>query len=271
MMASHSLSGDRSVEPIAPKMRCWRSSASRHRPPSTASSRRPRSAPRWARRDWRIWRYTAAASSGRPSRRASWARRRNSVVAASSTTVVAGAPKLRRLRSVMPRSRSERRGMGSFTDAMTRVARSGGARPNRARLARGHPLLFLDHPLAVDTVARERQSLEPLLGDRLAAPLARAERAVVQLLQGRDDIAQQPAVAVAQLEEEFSRVRSVRLVAEVLDGIVFLVFSVQGGSPDLFGQLALLLDEPLFEVSEPVLPHLDLLPHDQGACSRNRR
>src|SRR6266850_647033 len=217
MVASHSLSGDRSVEPMAPKMRCWRSSASRHRLPSTARSRRPWSAPRWPRRDWRIWRYTAAASSGRPSRRASSARRKSSVVAASSATGPGAAPKFSRLLSVMPRDRSERRG------------------------------------------------LEPLFGNRLAAPLARTEPAVVQLLQSRDDVAQQPAVAVAQLEEEFSRVRRVRLVAEVLDGIVFLVFSIEGGSPDLFGQLSLLLDELLFEVCEPILAHLDLLPHHPGA------
>ena len=67
--------------------------------------------------------------------------------------------------------RTERDGR-NFTDAVTRAARSVGARWNRARLARGHPLLFLDHPLAVDAVARERQGLEPLFGNRLAAPLA---------------------------------------------------------------------------------------------------
>src|SRR4029453_4216603 len=271
MMASHSLSGDRSVEPMAPKMRCWRSSASRHRRPSTARSRRPRSAPGWPRRDWRIWRYTAAASSGGPSRRASWARCRSSLVAASSATGPGAAPKLKRPLSVMPRDRSERRETGNFTDAVTRAARSVGARRNRARLARGHPLLFLDPPLAADGVTRERQGLQPLFGNRLAAPLARTEPAVVQLLQGRDDVAQQPGGAVAPLEEEFSRIRSVRLVAEVLDRIVFLVFAVEGGSPDLFGQLALLLDETLFELCEPVLAHLDLLPHHQGAHSGNRR
>src|SRR5216117_926442 len=271
MVASHSLSGDRSVEPMAPKMRCWRSSASRHRLPSTARSRRPRSAPRWPRRDWRIWRYTAAAASGRPSRRASSARCKSSVVATSSAMGPGAAPKLSRLLSVMPRDRRERRETGNFTDAVTRAARRVGAQRTRARLARGHPLLFLDHPLAADAVARERQGLEPLFGNRLAAPLAGTEPAVVQLLQGRDDVAQQPTVAVAQLEEEFSRVRRVRLVAEVLDGIVFLVFSVEGGSPDLFGQLSLLLDELLFEVCEPILAHLNLLPHHQGAHSRSRR
>src|SRR6185436_1203239 len=268
MMASHSLSGDRSVEPMAPKIRCCRSSASRHRPRSTASSRIPRSAPRWVRCDWRTWRYTAAASSGRPSRRASWARSRSSVVAASSATGGGAVPKLSRLRSVMPRSRSERRETGSFTNVVTCAARSMGARRSRARLARGHPLLFLDHPLAVDAVARERQGFEPLLGDRLAASLAGTEPAVVQLLQGGDDVPQQPAVAVAQLEEEFSRVGGVRLIAEVLDGIVFLVFPVEGGSPNLFRQLPLLLDETLFEVCEPVLAHLDLLPPPGRALDR---
>src|SRR5258707_8047476 len=38
-----------------------------------------------------------------------------------------------------------------------------GARRRGARLPRGHPLLFLDHPLAVDTVTRERQRLQPVI------------------------------------------------------------------------------------------------------------
>ena len=62
-----------------------------------------------------------------------------------------------------------------------------------------------------------------------------------------------------------------RLVAEVFDGVVFLILPVQRGPPDLLGQLSLLLDEPLFEVREPFLPHLDLLPDHNGAHSRDRR
>src|SRR5262249_59384033 len=82
----------------------------------------------------------------------------------------------------MPRSRSERRVTGSFTDAMTRGVRSGRARGRRARLSRGHPLLFLDDSLAVDAIARGRQSLEALLGDGVAAPLPRGQPTVLQLL-----------------------------------------------------------------------------------------
>src|SRR4030095_15183623 len=54
-------------------------------------------------------------------------------------------------------------------------ARDGGASPG------GGPLLFLDRALAVDAVAREGQRLQPLVGDRLAAPLAVAARAGVDL------------------------------------------------------------------------------------------
>src|SRR5689334_22736726 len=89
---------------------------------------------------------------------------------------------------------------------------AGPARPERARLAGGHPLLLLDRALTLDAVARERQRFEPLLGDFLAAPLAAAERAIVDLLQRGDHIAQEPTVAVAELEEELARVGGVRLV-----------------------------------------------------------
>ena len=115
--------------------------------------------------------------------------------------------------------------------------------PERARLAGGHPLLLLDQPLAVDAVARERQRLEAPLGNGLAAPLTAAERAVVDLLQRRDDVTQQSTVAVPQLEKELARVGGVGLVAEVLDGVVFLVLAVERGTPDLLRQLAVLLDE----------------------------
>src|SRR5256712_3622799 len=271
MTASHSVSGDRSVEPMVPRIRCCASSASRHRPASTERSRRPRRAPRWPRCDCRMSLYRVPASSLCLRRRASWACCRSALVAASSDAAPGAVRKLRKLLSVRPRDRSERTEPGNLTDAATRAGRRTGARRGRARLARGHPLLFLDHPLAADAMAREGQRLEPFLGNRLAAPLARAERTVVQLLERGDDVPQQPAVAVAQLEEELSRVCGVRLVAEILDRVVFLIFSVQSGSPDLLGQLPLLLDEALFEVREPILSHLDLLPHHDGAHSRDRR
>src|SRR6266446_702138 len=271
MTASHSVSGDRSVEPTVPSTRCCASRASGHRPVSAARSRRPRSAPRCPRCDCRRSRYRVLASSLRLSRRASWARCRSSVVAASSAAAPGAMRKLKRPVSVGPRDRRARTETGHFTDAVTRVERRAEARRDRARLARGHPLLFLDHPLAADAMAREGQRLEPFLGDRFAAPLARAERAVVQLLERRHDVPQKAPVAVAQLEEKLPRIRGVRLVAEVLDRVVFLIFYVEGGSPDLLGQLPLLLDETLFEVREPILSHLDLLPYHDGAHSRDKR
>src|SRR6266508_350382 len=271
MTASHSVSGDRSVEPTVPSTRCCASRASGHRPASAARSRRPRSAPRCPRCDCKMSRYRVRASSSRLRRRASWARCRSSVVAASSAAAPGAMRKLKRSLSVWPRDRKERTETGNFTDTGTRVERRAEARRDRAQLARGHPLLFLDQPLAADAMAREGQRLEPFFGDRLAAPLARAERAVVQLLERRHDVPQQAPVAVAQLEEKFPRICGVRLVAEVLDRVVFLIFSVQSGSPDFFGQLPLLLDEEFFEVREPILSHLDLLPHHEGAHSRDRR
>ena len=63
------------------------------------------------------------------------------------------------------------------------------------------------------------------------------------LLQRGHDVAQQPPVAVAQLEEELARVGGIRLVAEILDGVVFLVLAVERGPADLVGQLPLLLEQ----------------------------
>src|SRR5437588_270094 len=211
-------------------------------------------------------RKVVAASSLRPRRRASSARRRSSTVGESSASARRPAPTLNRLLRVRPRESSERTETGSVTGAAIPRRDRTEARGRDARLARGHPLLFFDHALAIDTVTRERQRLEPLFGNRLVAPLARAERAVVELLEGRDDVAEQPPVAVAELEEELSRVRGIGLVAQVLDRVVFGVFSVQSGPADLFGQLPLLFDKSLFEIREPILAHMDLLPY--RACAR---
>src|SRR2546427_5372222 len=170
MTASHSVSGDRSVEPTVPSPRCCASGASGPRAAAAARSRRPRSAPRCPRCDCKMSRYRVLASSLRLKRRASWARCRSSVVAASSAAAPGAMRKLKRSLSVGPRDRKERTETGNFTDAETRVKRRAKARRDRAQLARGHPLLFLDHPLAADAMAREGQRLEPFLGDRLEAP-----------------------------------------------------------------------------------------------------
>src|SRR5438132_2834687 len=198
-------------------------------------------------------RKVVAASSRRPSRRASSARRRSSTVGESSASWRRPAPTLNRLLRVRRSESTERTETGNVTGAAIPRNDRAEARRREARLARGHPLLFFDHALAVDTVTRERQRLEPLFGNRLVASLARPERAVVELLEGRDDVAEQPPVAVAELEEELSRVRGVGLVTQVLDRIVFRVFSVQSGPAALFGQLPLLFDKSLFEIREPIL------------------
>src|SRR5919201_3722813 len=76
-----------------------------------------------------------------------------------------------------------------------------------ARLAGRHPLLLFDHALAIDAVAGEGQRLEALVTDGLAAALAVAERAVVDLLQRRYDVAENAAVGVAALRKKIARIR----------------------------------------------------------------
>src|SRR5713101_1685064 len=91
-----------------------------------------------------------------------------------------------------------------------------------ARALPGGGALFLfDRALAPDAVPRERQRLQALLGDRLAAALTVAESALGDLLQRQRHLLQKPAVAVAQLEEKLAIVRGRGLVTQVLDGIVF--------------------------------------------------
>src|SRR5215475_12159671 len=271
MAASHSVSGDRSVEPTAPSTRCCVSRASRQRPDSAARSRNPRSAPRWSRRLCKICRKCVAASSVRPKRRASCARWSSSTVGESSASARRPTPTLKKLLRLQPRARRERTETGDVTGAGSPGSDREQARRRGARLARGHPLLFLDHPLAVDAVTRERQGLEPFLGNRLVAPLARPEGAIVQLLEGREDIAEDPTVAVAELEAQLAGVRRIGLVAQVLDRVVLRVLSVQSGPADLLGQLPLLFDKALLEVCEAVLAHRGLLPYDDRAQPSNQR
>jgi hypothetical protein len=83
----------------------------------------------------------------------------------------------------------------------------------------GRALFFFDEALTVDAVAGEGQRFEALVGD-LPASLAVAEVASVDLLQGGDDFLQDPAVAIAQLEEELAVVGRGGLIAEVLREIV---------------------------------------------------
>src|SRR3989441_7306047 len=137
----------------------------------------------------------------------------------------------------------------------------------RGNSARGHALLFFDNPLAIYAVAREREGIQPFLGNRLAAPLAGAEGAVLDLLESQDDVAEQATVAVAQLEEELSGVGRVGLIAQILDRVVLLVLAVEGAAPHFLEQLMLLLEQALFEGRHPFFSH-QLLPSSWGAGLR---
>jgi hypothetical protein len=133
----------------------------------------------------------------------------------------------------------------------------GGDRDHTASPGRG-TLLLLDEPLAVDAVARERQRLQPLVADRLAAALAIAERSVVDLLQGGDDVPQQSSVPVAELEEELAGVGGVRLVPEILDGVVVLMLAVRRRATHPIGELFVLFQQTLLEARQSFLLHHDL-------------
>src|SRR2546428_17594 len=102
---------------------------------------------------------------------------------------------------------------------------------------------------------------------RLAAPLAGAEGAVLDLLESQDDVAEQATVAVAQLEEELSGVGRVGLIAQILDRVVLLVLAVEGAAPHFLEQLMLLLEQALFEGRHPFFSH-QLLPSSWGAGLR---
>ena len=117
----------------------------------------------------------------------------------------------------------------------------------------------LDRALALDAVARERQRLQALLGDRLAAALAVAEAALADLLQGQHDLLQEPPVSVAQLEEEFTIVGRRGLVAQILDGVVLGSLAVEHVPAHFLDELAVLLFQLLAVVDQAILLHRDLL------------
>src|SRR5262245_40041639 len=158
-----------------------------------------------------------------------------------------------------PRSRSAS-WRPSISSALTEPIMGGcggGERRGRAS-AGGGALLFLDETLASDAVAGEGQRFESLVADGLAAALAVAEGTVVDLLKRGHDVAQQAPVAVAQLEEELPVVGGVRLVAEVLDRIVFLILAVGRGASDAVGELPLLLEQLFLEARQSLFLHHDL-------------
>src|SRR4030095_1113786 len=132
----------------------------------------------------------------------------------------------------------------------------------------GGSFLFLDQTLAGDAVAGEGQRFEALVADGLAAALAVAERALVDLLQRGHDVAQQTPVAVAQLEEELPVVGGILLVAEILDRIVFLILAVGRGATDTIGKLPLLLEQLFLEARPSLFLH-HALPGDVSCRSRS--
>src|SRR5215468_10685333 len=132
-------------------------------------------------------------------------------------------------------------------------------------LARGRALFLLDGPVTLDAVTGERQCFETLLRDGFPAPLAVAEIAFLELLKGGTYFLEQTSITVAELEEEFPVVRSGRLIAEVLGGIVFGALGVGYGFPDSFHELAVFLFQLLPELSESLLPHRCLLRDTAGS------
>src|SRR5262249_7040876 len=145
------------------------------------------------------------------------------------------------------------------SESREKLMRGGDSRAGAGEAsAGGGALLLLGQPLAVDAVARRGHRVQPLVADRLAAALAVAGGAVVDLLQRIDDVAQLAAVAVAELEEELARVGGVGLIPEVLDGVVVLVLAVQRGATHTRGELGALLEQRLPEARQSLLLHHDL-------------
>src|SRR5262245_49535751 len=160
--------------------------------------------------------------------------------------------------------RSERRTQGRLPG---RRGRGGDRTSGRGRAPSGRPpgepgsagdglVLALEAALAVDAIACERQGLEPLLADRLSAALALPEAAFVELLECGHHLAQEPPVAVAQLELELARVGSIGLVAEVFGRVVVETFLVERAAADLGLKLAALGHQRLAQLLQPVLSEL---------------
>src|SRR5216683_2139129 len=134
----------------------------------------------------------------------------------------------------------------------------------RGRYPGGRALFFFDEALTVDAVAGEGQRFEALVGDGFPASLAVAEVASVDLLQGGDDFLQDPAVAIAQLEEELAVVGRGGLIAEVLRGIVLGPLAVQHVLAHFFDELAVFLLQLFLELGQSVLLHRCLLRDTAG-------
>ncbi len=83
-------------------------------------------------------------------------------------------------------------------------------RSGAAALAGGGALFLFDRALAVDAVARERQRLEALVGDGSPQRSQSPKPPSSIFCSAEHDFLQQPAVAVAQLEEELAVVGRTR-------------------------------------------------------------
>src|SRR5438445_2796733 len=269
MVASQVVSALRSAPATIPIKRSSTPSASSQASISTVRSRRPRSARTSFFRRSTAWRKRRRASSCRPACQASSAAPTSAEASGSSLGVSGRAPRTR------PRTRPTKVMVRSdvVSDGMT--ATSGQAawrrRADGAGSTRRHALLFLHQPLAIDAITRERKRVESLVGDRLAAALAGPERSILDLLQRHHHFAQQPAIAVAQLEEKFPRVRRVRLIAEVFDRVVFLVLAVERRAPHLLDQLVLLVEQALFETRQPIFFHHGLRDSQRASLRWHHR
>src|SRR5262249_28848732 len=124
-----------------------------------------------------------------------------------------------------------------------------------AALSRGGALFFFDGPLAIDAVAGERQRLEALVSDRLPAALAVPVAALVELLQGGDDLFPEPLGAVAELEQELPVIGRRGLVSEIFRGVVIGTLAVEHVLADFFDELPVLLLQLLAELGDAILLH----------------
>src|SRR3990172_7997520 len=203
--------------------RSWRGTASSHRPSATVRSRshrRARGSSGWRER---IRRRCSRTISGSPTSRKEGrepARRRD----ATTRTIrrVERTPNTRALRSATGHGKRLSTGRNARERKETRGDQG---TPHRRPLP-GRRLLLLYQTLAVDAVAGERQRLEPLFGDRLAAPLANPERPFLDFSEGTDHFLEESPVAVAQLEKELAVVGIIGLVPEVLDRVVLLTLRI---------------------------------------------
>src|SRR5262249_26164246 len=133
--------------------------------------------------------------------------------------------------------------------------------PRRAGSAGGGLVFALEAPLALDAVSRERQGIEALLSDRLAAPLPPPEAPLRALPGPRHHPPQEPPVPVAELELELSGVRRIGLVAEILGRVLVEALLVDRTATHFGLELTALGHERLTQLLQPLLGQLGCHRH----------